>query len=1237
MSEPHVMTTIATQMSLPEPIRSYVARFVRLHRRHAVLRAAGVAAALTIGWMLMCCALDRAWPLPPVVRLVLLCVNLVMVAAVLLGPMSRWVRRDIDFRAAADEIEQRDGRFAERLQTVTSQLLSPPSQRGSALLLASMAGELNAELGADHPGRLLPGRPLLRPWMAAAVLAMIAGGLTLIPSYGLPSLLARYAAPFAPVPPPTTTKLIIEPRGIDLIEGQTITIEAIVQRGGGGGATLHYRKASQPWAELAMRPSRAERFDAVLGPVDSDIRYYITAGDARSETYAVRVVKRPIVREFRIGYVYPAYLNRPPTTAVNTDGFVEAPVGTEANITIVASEPLASASLSFGDRTLALTRGEQPEMFRGSFTIQRSTSYSLEMISTSNVAGAGDTAMRISALSDAKPVVELNRPERPLRLRPRDVIWLDFEAGDDNGIAAMAVRATQTPRHIDFSGAQPDLALRRPTTQSSTALGAGADRAVDGDVSGDFHAGSVTHTELEPAPWWQVDLGAVHDVSRVQIWNRSDAVPERLSEFVVFAGEQPPGSGDPATLRKQPAVAAIDIEPVAGRPTSIDLFRPVRYLRVQLLRQEYLSLAEVRVLGFRPPTTNAATTVEATIPISGNARRQRRTIDLNLAALGARLGDTVTLSIIATDTAGQETLSAPISIHVMPHGFEPATVARSEMLRRAAATADEIARALEQAIGQSSTTQPATAPVVGVGRSIVRAAEQASSLQPVLLEALAAGLAGGAADAVAATLDDTVTIAAAGDEVYRSLGIENVPAPADLKRLGRALEQARRAAARLATIADAERAVALLADVRNVAALNEAFPHAIEHLQALRDAREEVRSEVAAQLRLAGLDPAAPELAARLSAQIRAVDNPVPPVAFSVGANFPARIALAARAEALRVDGDEIRLHDLRTAAARAATEAESTRRLLDTVQAHHAVRRQRSRGGMVLVRGLWADAVSRAARARLGSLQPPAMRPPAAVRLDRVRAEQASLLDAVLQRSADAARLATRQQEIAATMERLVLAEHPLIWEGRSSADTRIDAVRVATAATRDIQATEETAGALLRALEPYQPETIETMRVIEEALRPAAHSKDPDEITAAVEQVRLALEAALQALVEEDALLAAYAAAHRAAIALDGDASKIEHAVAEQRRAIAALREAADRAAREAARTAPAAGAPAGSARLPAAASATPPAGAARASPAATGPVSPPPQVHGYDDALNAYYKAITAPETPPKPAAP
>ena len=52
---------------------------------------------------------------------------------------------------------------------------------------------------------------------------------------------------------------------------------------------------------------------AAEGEVLNVLRWQTPAGDARSDTYTARVVKRPTVREYRIDYVYPAIYRAPGT------------------------------------------------------------------------------------------------------------------------------------------------------------------------------------------------------------------------------------------------------------------------------------------------------------------------------------------------------------------------------------------------------------------------------------------------------------------------------------------------------------------------------------------------------------------------------------------------------------------------------------------------------------------------------------------------------------------------------------------------------------------------------------------------------------------------------------------------------------------------------------------------------------------------------------------------------------
>jgi Domain of unknown function (DUF1929)/F5/8 type C domain/Glyoxal oxidase N-terminus/Kelch motif len=161
-----------------------------------------------------------------------------------------------------------------------------------------------------------------------------------------------------------------------------------------------------------------------------------------------------------------------------------------------------------------------------------------------------------------------------------------------------------------------NLALNQPATQSSTAtfgsIVATADRAVDGTTDGNFADGSVSHTNFDNQAWWQVDLGAPQSIQTIQIYNRTDCCPERLSNFYVLVSDTPFNSTDLNTTLSQPGVSSYFQSGQAGSPSTITINRTGRYVRIQLSGANVLHMAEVQIWGTPYTWTNIAVNKPAT-------------------------------------------------------------------------------------------------------------------------------------------------------------------------------------------------------------------------------------------------------------------------------------------------------------------------------------------------------------------------------------------------------------------------------------------------------------------------------------------------------------------------------------------------------------------------------------------------------------------------------------------------
>lgn len=142
-----------------------------------------------------------------------------------------------------------------------------------------------------------------------------------------------------------------------------------------------------------------------------------------------------------------------------------------------------------------------------------------------------------------------------------------------------------------------NLAQGKASSQSSTANGGLASRAVDGNTNGAWSANSVTHTSNSANAWWQVNLGNTYALNSIVLWNRTDCCANRLSNFYVFVSTSDMTGRSFSSLVNDTTVWRYRLTGQAPAKLHIPANVNGRYVRVQLAGTNYLSLAEVQVFG----------------------------------------------------------------------------------------------------------------------------------------------------------------------------------------------------------------------------------------------------------------------------------------------------------------------------------------------------------------------------------------------------------------------------------------------------------------------------------------------------------------------------------------------------------------------------------------------------------------------------------------------------------------
>jgi hypothetical protein len=170
-----------------------------------------------------------------------------------------------------------------------------------------------------------------------------------------------------------------------------------------------------------------------------------------------------------------------------------------------------------------------------------------------------------------------------------------MQAGMDELLARLASEAeAPRPHPVGWSRIQEpssarNLALGRPARQSTLSRwssGAGAGGAVSGRRTGYFNI----HTEIEDRPWWEVDLGEIHPLTEIRVYNRVDSRTEAARSMAVLI------STDGQAWRVVHEPEGRDFFGVVGGPLRVALSgEGGRYVRLELREREYFHLDQVEV------------------------------------------------------------------------------------------------------------------------------------------------------------------------------------------------------------------------------------------------------------------------------------------------------------------------------------------------------------------------------------------------------------------------------------------------------------------------------------------------------------------------------------------------------------------------------------------------------------------------------------------------------------------
>ncbi|HVR76229.1 MAG TPA: discoidin domain-containing protein, partial [Planctomycetota bacterium] len=150
----------------------------------------------------------------------------------------------------------------------------------------------------------------------------------------------------------------------------------------------------------------------------------------------------------------------------------------------------------------------------------------------------GSFTLEVQATGSDPLTYQWQRDGADLTGKTSSTLLLDPVAAGDEGSYTVVVTnpvddVTSDPVVVKvFTGR--NLALDGEASQSTTAFGGDAPRAIDGNTSGAYGNNSVTHTAGgDASPSWEVLLVGPSTIEAIYIWGRTDCCLGRLSNFRV--------------------------------------------------------------------------------------------------------------------------------------------------------------------------------------------------------------------------------------------------------------------------------------------------------------------------------------------------------------------------------------------------------------------------------------------------------------------------------------------------------------------------------------------------------------------------------------------------------------------------------------------------------------------------------------------------------------------------------
>ena len=241
--------------------------------------------------------------------------------------------------------------------------------------------------------------------------------------------------------PPTQTSIDIDPKGLRVVRGAPVTIQAATAGAAPASLQLMTWTGTNEHGEFVgaekvpMENLGAGKFSAKIARLEKSLRYRAVTGPFTSPTYSAEAVDPPEIANVQLVLYPPAYTGLGSVSV--PEGSIEGLKGSTLRLDAVATKDVAKAEIVMDDGKKLPLKIDGRKL-QANLVLFQSQSYRI-LVEDAHGFRNSPITYELRAKPDGFPTVDLLQPTEDLEINGDEILTLEYGARDDFGIAGVAL------------------------------------------------------------------------------------------------------------------------------------------------------------------------------------------------------------------------------------------------------------------------------------------------------------------------------------------------------------------------------------------------------------------------------------------------------------------------------------------------------------------------------------------------------------------------------------------------------------------------------------------------------------------------------------------------------------------------------------------------------------------------------------------------------------------------------